>query len=121
MFSLAAEAIGNSNVFSAAEVWGVVEGVLENGVRDSDLFWSVLPKLVFLGELMDICGMGTVRYVNANGSCIGLLASTDDRFWSKEMPLRRVPGLDVLVVQSVRREERLRVDHIQSSSAATSC
>lgn len=85
MFAIAAAKFGEE--FDADQVWAFI-AQLVRGMNESlllpDLPSKVLPKMVFLGTLMSAYNIGKVRYVNTNGSCVGLLASEDVRYWGGE-------------------------------------
>ncbi|CDF38818.1 unnamed protein product [Chondrus crispus] len=79
MFALAASRKGG--VFSQADVWQAVDEIQSRGEEMEEI--TVLPKLVLLAELMVRYRIPRVRYVKGNGSCVGLLASAEERFWGK--------------------------------------
>lgn len=82
MFALAAARKGV--IFGERDVWQAVDEVETDGEDEV----TVLPKLVLLGELMRRYGIERVRYVPGNGSCVGLLASEEERFWGKRGEVR---------------------------------
>lgn len=57
-------------------------GVVDGDREVDTVLESELPKLVLLLTLMRVYGIKDVQYVRANGSCVGLLACAETRFWS---------------------------------------
>lgn len=85
MFAIAAAKFGED--FDVDQVWTFIAQLVKGAYEPlvlPDLPHKVLPKMVLLGTLMSAYNIGKVRYVNTNGSCVGLLASQDVRYWRGE-------------------------------------
>lgn len=108
MFAIAAARLGDE--FTVDHVWTfVAELVRGEGALTAlpDFPHKVLPKMVFLGTLMSTYKIGKVQYVNTNGSCVGLLASEDTRYWGGEC--------------LHRRRERIFEEEVQGTSVVPRC
>lgn len=79
----------------------------ENGRLEGLDVYRDLPKLVLLRELMKGYEIHVVRWVPANGSCVGLLTCNDERFW----PMMK--DRDVVLA---RPADRVVVDGVQWTS-----
>lgn len=114
MFALAAGRVGRET-FGEGDVWEAVREV-ERAGEEGDVV-TVLPKLVLLAELMGAYGIGRVRYVEGNGSCVGLLASEEERFWGRgnETAGRRGEFL------GVKREEKIFAEGARKTGVTPSC
>lgn len=85
MFALAATLL-NKAIVSAADADKAVELYQSVHAKDVNKLKRNLPKLITLATLMHALRIDTVQWVRANGSCVGLLASDDDRFWAPTSP-----------------------------------
>lgn len=110
---------GNSCMFAIAKKWRkgdhlevtrkqvseiVVERRTSKGFPEREV-----PKMVMMAGMMDMLGIESVRYVFMNGSCLGLLASDEHRFWGRSGGIDGRRGEVKLATESQIEFEAVRV------------
>lgn len=90
MFATAAKIVGKQ-VFTHADVEQAVVTFERVHRYDDVKMTSTLPKLLLLAQLMVSFNVQRVKWVCANGSCIGLLLSDDPRFWPPPPTIMSMP------------------------------
>lgn len=85
MFALAAAGVGKGECFTKDQVWKLIYDIDRDHNYGHDKTRSILPKLVLLAEMMNVYHIQRVRHMPLNGSCMGLLANDDIRFWGDQL------------------------------------